>query len=419
MLRIWLLLAGIMLGAITVSLVPGLSEGLRIRLASWSGASWIAPVKTADETGAPSAHGQHPHDHNDEPIVKLSDLQIKAAGIEIAEVREGILTRRLFAPGSIVPSSDRIARVAVKLVGTVAELRKRLGDSVAQNEVVAVIESRDVADAKSEYLAARTIHDLQLVLFARAKMLREGKVSTENDFLRAQAAAEDARIKMEVARQKLSALGLTEEQIAGLPQQPVASMRRHELRAPIAGRIAERRVDLGALVGREGQESELFVIVDLDVVWADLAVPPADLPSIHEGQEITITSGASGERARANIIFISPLLDKDTRTARVVAALENPAHAWRPGSFITAEIPLEQQHADIVIPKSALQTIKGERVVFVRREDGFEARKVTTAREDDRAIEIVSGLAPAERVAVASTFIHKAELGKAEAGHEH
>jgi cobalt-zinc-cadmium efflux system membrane fusion protein len=82
---------------------------------------------------------------------------------------------------------------------------------------------------------------------------------------------------MEVARQKLSALGLTAEQIVTLPEEPVTSLRRHELRAPIAGKIAELRVDLGALVGREGQENELYVIVDLDVLWADLAVPPASL----------------------------------------------------------------------------------------------------------------------------------------------
>ena len=88
---------------------------------------------------------------------------------------------------------------------------------------------------------------------------------------------EDARVKIETARQKLFALSLTAEQIEALPQQPVETLRRQELRAPIAGRVAERRVELGSLVGREGQESELFVIADLSVVWADLSVSPSDL----------------------------------------------------------------------------------------------------------------------------------------------
>jgi cobalt-zinc-cadmium efflux system membrane fusion protein len=56
--------------------------------------------------------------------------------------------------------------------------------------------------------------------------------------------------------------------------------------------------------------------------------------------------------------------------------------------------------------------------VFVRREEGFIARNVTTGRTDDRAIEIISGLSPGERIAIANSFVLKAELGKAEATHE-
>ena len=180
------------------------------------------------------------------------------------------MSKRIFVPGSIVPSGDHIARVAVRLLGTVAELRKRLGDPVEAGEVVAVIESREVADAKSEYLGARLVFELQQTLFNRSTRLFEGKVLSENDFLRARTTFEDARVKIETARQKLFALSLTADQIEALPQQPVETLRRQELRAPIAGRIAERRVELGSLVGREGQESELFVIADLSVVWADL-----------------------------------------------------------------------------------------------------------------------------------------------------
>ena len=74
-----------------------------------------------------------------------------------------------------------------------------------------------------------------------------------------------------------------------------------------------------------------------DRICADLAVSPAELSNIQEGQVITLFAGASGERAKAKVIFVSLLLDKDTRTARVVALLPNPTHQWRPGSFATAE----------------------------------------------------------------------------------
>jgi cobalt-zinc-cadmium efflux system membrane fusion protein len=365
--------------------------------------------------GEKSGAGEEKHD---EATIKLSDRQVDAGKFAVSEVQGGMLSKRITVPGSIVPSGDHIARVAVRLLGTVAELRKRLGDAVQAGEVVAVIESREVADAKSEYLAARLVFDLQQTLFTRSTRLFEGKVLSENDFLRARTTFEDARVKIEIARQKLFALSLIAEQIEALPQQPVETLRRQELRAPIAGRVAERRVELGSLVGREGQESELFVIVNLSVVWADLAVSPSDLATIHEGQQITIAAGTGGEPSPATIMFVSPLLDKDTRAARVVASVDNAALKWRPGSFITAEIPTDEAPAAIVVPKTALQSLKGDTVVFVRTADGFEARKVSIGRQDARLAEVTSGLVTGEHIASANTFILKADLGKAEVEHD-
>jgi cobalt-zinc-cadmium efflux system membrane fusion protein len=384
MIRIWLLAAGLVLGA-------------------------AFPVIAHDEKkAAPEGH--------DDALVKLTERQVDAGKFAVTEVGGGVLSKRITVPGSIVPSGDHIARVAVRLLGTVSELRKRLGDPVEAGEVVAVIESREVADAKSEYLGARLVFELQQTLFNRSTRLFEGKVLSENDFLRARTTFEDARVKIETARQKLFALSLTAEQIDALPQQPVETLRRQELRAPIAGRVAERRVELGSLVGREGQESELFVIADLSVVWADLSVSPSDLSAIHEGQKISLTG--RGESSPATIMFVSPLLDKETRAARVVASVDNAARKWWPGSFVTAEIPTDETPAAIVVPKTALQTIKGDTAVFVRTANGFEARKVSVGRQDSRLVEVTEGLAAGERVATANTFVLKAELGKAEASHD-
>lgn len=384
MIRIWLLAAGLMLGA-------------------------AFPVAAHDEKKA-LAEG------HDDALVKLTDRQVDAGRFAVIEVGSGALGKRITVPGSIVPSGDHIARVAVRLLGTVSELRKRLGDPVEAGEVVAVIESREVADAKSEYLGARLVFELQQTLFNRSTRLFEGKVLSENDYLRARTTFEDARVKIETARQKLFALSLTADQIEALPQQPVETLRRQELRAPIAGRIAERRVELGSLVGREGQESELFVIADLSVVWADLSVSPSDLSTIQEGQKIMLTGG--GESSPATVMFVSPLLDKETRAARVVASVDNAARKWRPGLFVTAEIPTDEMPAAIVVAKTALQTVKGDTVVFVRRENGFVVRKIGVGRQDARLVEVTDGLTAGERVATSNSFVLKAELGKAEAGHE-
>jgi cobalt-zinc-cadmium efflux system membrane fusion protein len=384
MIRIWLLAAGLVLGA-----------------------AFTAAAQDEKQVGSES---------HDDALVKLTERQVERGKFAVTEVAGGVLSKHIVVPGTIVPSGDHIARVAVRLLGTVSELRKRLGDPVEAGEVVAVIESREVADAKSEYLGARLVFELQQTLFNRSTRLFQGKVLSENDYLRARTTYEDARVKFETARQKLFALSLTADEIEALPQQPVETLRRQELRAPIKGRIAERRVELGSLVGREGQESELFVIVDLSVVWADLSVSPSLLSAIHEGRKITLTG--SGENSPATIMFVSPLLDKETRAARVVASIENTSHRWRPGLFVTAVIPTGEAPAAIVVAKTALQIVKGDTVVFVRAESGFEARKIGVGQQDANLIEVTKGLAAGERVATANTFVLKAELGKADAGHD-
>jgi cobalt-zinc-cadmium efflux system membrane fusion protein len=379
---------------------------IRIIIAAAAITLGLCLTATANDDDKPAVGGTK--------AIKLTEQQVEAGKFAVAEVRAGKLSKRISVPGSIVPSGDRIARVAVRLLGTVSELRKRLGDNVQAGEVVAVIESREVADAKSEYLAARLMFDLQQTLFNRSTKLFEGKVLSENDFLRARTTFEDARVKIETARQKLFALSLTAEQIEALPQQPVETLRLQELRAPISGRVAERRVEIGSLVGREGQESELYVIVDLGVVWADLAIPTSELANIQEGQKITIAAGTNAESSPATIMFVSPLLDRDTRAARVVASVDNAAGKWRPGAFVTAEIPIDEKSADLVAPLAALQSLHGEPVVFVRNVEGFEARKVEVGRRDARVAEITAGLAAGERVATLNTFTLKADLGKSE-----
>jgi len=407
-----LLAGGLVLGIIGVILASDRAGPLRAGLASLPGMYWAgSPGHTLPR------QREHPREQH-EGDLKLSAEQIEVAGIKVSDAAPGVIARRLAVPGTIVPNGDRIARVSVRLLGTVAELRKRLGDRVERNEVVAVIESREVADAKTEYLSARFTHELQEILTERAKRLADIKAMSENDYLRARTAFDDARIKQAAARQKLFALGLTEQQVAALQNQPAGTLQQQELRSPISGLVAERRVDLGALVGREGQESELFVIVDLSDVWVELAVAPAELAHLAQGQEIAVRARADGDAAPARVTFIGPLLDKETRLARVVAVLSNPNDTWKPGEFVTAEIRLAAQPVAIAVPKTALQSIKGARVVFVRTDEGFQVRTVLTGREDERSVEIASGLTLGEPIAVTNTFTLKAERGKSEAAHE-
>jgi cobalt-zinc-cadmium efflux system membrane fusion protein len=222
-------------------------------------------------------------------------------------------------------------------------------------------------------------------------------------------------MNLDIARQKLFALGGTESELTALPDEPETALRRQEVRAPISGRVVDRKVDLGAAVGRDNLETELFTVADLDRVWVELAVGPTDLPRVAEGQTVSIAAHGLAKRAAGKIVFIGPILDKETHSARVVAEIANPDGNWRPGSLVQAVVAIEERAVALAAPASAVQTIGKTRVVFVRTQDGFERRPVTLGDGDDRLFEVLSGVRAGETIAAGNTFIIKAELLKSPA----
>jgi cobalt-zinc-cadmium efflux system membrane fusion protein len=352
--------------------------------------------------------------HGREGLIKLSRAQIAALRIEVAPVGPGMLSRTVRVPGNVMMDSDRIGHVPAKVIGTVVELRKRLGDVVQKGEVVAYLESREVADAKSEFLTAGANLELQTTLFERERSLFEKKISAEQQFLRAENAFSLSKLRHDLARQKLSALDVDEAEIAELPKQPVANLRRYALRSPIAGRVIERRVDLGAPVGGDQQEKEIYVVADLSSVWVELVASAPDLALLKEGDGITIEDSAR-VKATGKTIFISPMVSKETRTTRVIVSLDNADGRWRPGSFVGANIPVDRRAVPLLLPRNAIQTIDGKLVAFVQVPDGFEARAVQAGAMTEEAVEVIGGLKPGEVVAVLNTFVLKSDLGKAKA----
>ena len=372
--------------------LPSLFSAMRSR---------VAPDRQSEAIQPESADGE----------VRLSAAQIEASKIATATVGPGVVTRRITAPAAIKPDPDKIARVAAKVAGVVEELRKRLGDNVVRGETIAIIDSREVAEAKSEYLAALANFDLQNVLFQREKGLFEKKITAEQLFLKAKAVFMEAKVKLDLARQKLAALDMSEQEIAALPSQPIADLRRKEIRAPISGRVIERMVSIGQPVGGEGQAKELYVISDLSVVEAEIAVPAADLGLLRDGQEVRIQN-AEGRVFEGKITYVNAMITKETRTGNVRARFANPDFSLRPGSLLEAEISLKEARVKLKIPRSAVMIIDGKPNVFVRTPEGFTKRDVELGRGDDNSVEVVSGLQQGEQIAVSNVFLLKAELGK-------
>ncbi len=368
--------------------------------------------KSKDGHGHGAAQG---HDEDQEGVIKLTASQLLAAGIETAVVVSGALVKEIAVPGRVSLNLEGQAKVVPKVSGTVNAVKKRLGESVTKGEVLATLESREMADAKAEYLEAWRAENLARTIYQREARLWKQKVTAEQEYLNAEAAYESAKIKLELAGQKLQTFGLADEDVKKLPKtKDDPSFRTYDIRSPISGQVTALELVLGQAVGTD---KEIFTIADLSTVWVELAIQPADLAFAAVGQEVRIESNS--RTATGKIVILSPVIDPDSRSAKAIAEIDNTKREWRLGDFVKAQLISGRIEANLVVPKDAIQTIKSQTAAFVSEEGGFKMRPVTVGREDSTRVEIVSGLEAGETVAVKNTFTLKAELGKAEAEHEH
>jgi multidrug efflux pump subunit AcrA (membrane-fusion protein) len=192
------------------------------------------------------------------------------------------------------------------------------------------------------------------------------------------------------------------------------------VRAPFAGVVVEKHVTRGELLS--GDES-IFTIADLSSVWVDLSVYQKDLPFVRKGQRVHISVGRGIPAADGRIAFVSPIVDRQTRTATARIILSNPNGIYRPGLFVTAEIDVSGAAAAVVIPKAAVLRIESENVVFVPGDEGLVAKPVRLGRSSRTHVEILEGLQGGQRYVAVGAFKLKAELVTsglgAHAGHGH
>lgn len=380
----------------------------------------VAPIHSEPEThdadGNREAHGDD-HSGETEALIHLSPAQIREFGIKTASAGPGEIYLDTELPGEIVPDPDRLAHIVPRVPGVTRAVHKKTGDFVKAGEDLAVIESRELADIKADYLTALKHLELSRRHYQREKRLYDRKITSEQEFLDAETAFAEATIRIYGAKQKLMALGLDEQYVDGLHDRPNASLTSYSITAPISGRIIQRNIAAGEVVG---PQSDIFTVAELRRVWVNLTVYQKDLGAIEPGQSVTICADKIDAEANGRIDYVSPIVNESTRTATARVILENPDGRWRPGLFVTGRIRSSSVAADIVIPQSAIQTIDGETVVFLKKDHGFQPRVVKAGRYDMRHVEIVSGLEPNTRIAVTQTFMLKAELNKdAIGGHQH
>ncbi|WP_095113693.1 efflux RND transporter periplasmic adaptor subunit [Pseudomonas sp. Irchel 3H7] len=373
----------------------------------WSGNASIDAH--ADETSEHADHAEEgaAAEHAEEGHIELSAEQITAAGIQLAEAKAQNISRGLPFPGEVRFDEDRTAHVVPRVPGVVESVAVNLGQTVKKGQLLAVIASQQISDQRSEQAAAQRRLALARTTYEREKKLWQDKISAEQDFLQARQALQEAEIAVSNAQQKISVLSGSGVATGG---------NRYELRAPFDGVVVEKHLTPGEVVD---ESTAAFTLSDLSRVWVTFGVSPKDLNKVQVGKAVTVSAPELNAEVVGSVAYVGSLLGEQTRTATVRVTLENPQGSWRPGLFVTALVATDSREAKVAVPETAIQTVEDKSTVFVRTDDGFEARAVELGSRAAGHVEITQGLEPGAQVASAGSFVLKSELGKASAEHSH
>ena len=362
--------------------------------------------------------------------VQLSHEALKSSGIKIMTAGPARIKTLLELPGEIKLDQNRLAHVVPRFAGVVTAVHRNLGDRVRMGEVIAIVDSLELAEAKGQYI--ESVHRLELAQtsFIREQSLWRNKISPEQDYLHSRHALEEAEITKQIGAQKLLALGLSHADLATLSIEPEGPVRlhrlrtpfreqtltRYEIRAPLDGIVIEKHLVLGEAIKGD---TVIFMIADLSTVWGDFSVYAKDLNAVRLGQEVTVRSKVLAIEATATVSYLGPLVGEETRSARAHVHIPNPDGRWRPGLFVTVEVVEEEVTVPVAVAAEAIQTYRDWQVVFAQYGDLFEARPLELGRSDGQWVEVVKGLSAGERYAATNSFVLKAELGKSGATHDH
>lgn len=343
-----------------------------------------------------------------------SNLSTTKAGVTTGRPTQSATSTSVELLGEITFNENQLAMVTPLGGGVITEVLKDVGDEVVAGEVLAVVHSRDIAAARSEYTKALAESKRAKLTLAREQDLYEKKISPRKDLEQAQAAAAVADATVIVSRQYLYNLGLSEKDIVDTAPhgKDVSAL---PVRAPFSGTVIKRSAVIGTAVA---PGDGLFAVADLSTMWMELSIAESQLSSVRLGSLVQarfdVYTGISFE---GEIAWISPTISPDSRMLQARVVLANPQGLLKEGLFGRASLSGFAERNALSVSAGAVQEIDGKAVVFRKLEDDlYETRLISTSVAHDGNILVMAGLAPEDEIVTSGSYIVKSEFLKARLG---
>jgi len=312
----------------------------------------------------------------------------KALGIAPVEMRAA--PHAMVFPATVESDPSRTANVVVPLTGRITELKVGLGDHVTRNQLLAVVDSGDMAQAYADVAKATDALTLAKKGLERARGVQQAGGNAVKDLESAQSGYSQAQAELERAQTRLQSINVAAQ--AG----PSRSIR---ITAPVSGYVTA----LSAAPGTYANDTTtpLMTIADLDSVWITANVPEADVGGINKGQAVEATLSAYPDQVfHGQVGFVSQVLQADTRRDMVRAVFANTDGRLKPNMFAKASIAVPQP-AQVFVPESALLMNNDNTTVFVEVSPwAFERRAVVLSYDETAGARVVQGLKAGDRVVV-------------------
>jgi cobalt-zinc-cadmium efflux system membrane fusion protein len=364
--------------------------------------------------GEPAPHQDEAPRHEELPTkVRLAPDVVRAAGIKTSPAVMDSLPETVDLTGEIAADPDRSARLAARVPGRIVEVRAKEGDRVKAGQVIAVLESPELARARASLASAEARARAARLNADRLRSLEVKSLAAGQEV--AVAAAEAAALDAEVAaaRQTLDAFGQSADQAAGRTA-------RVTIKTPIGGFVLTRDAVQGQSVDAE---HVIAVVGDLERVYFLGRLFEKDLARVKVGASAEVRLNAyPAEVFEAEIETIGRQIDPAARTVTARIVVKNHGDLVKVGLFGTARVvsgPAAATEKRVVVPRSAVTRVANRDVVFVRQPHGdFELHPVTLGPTASGRVVILSGLRAGEEVVVDGAFTLKSAILKGTFGGE-
>jgi cobalt-zinc-cadmium efflux system membrane fusion protein len=313
------------------------------------------------------------------------------ARLSVSPAQTELAGARLELPGVVESDPARTAEVLPPLGGRVLELKVALGDRVERGQVLALIDSPDLAQAYDDNDKAADSEALTGKNLQRQEGQFKIGAASEEDLDQARSDHAQAVAEYERTKAHLRAIGASSD----------AKDRGRQLAvtAPLSGSITSLSTTPGSLINDPTQP--IMAIADLSTIWVTALVPEKDIGAVHKGEEAEVTLAAYPDQTlKGKVLFVSDVVEPDSRRDKLRIAIANAQYLLKPNMFATVTL-IGSADSHVVLPTSALLMNNDRTSVFVATAPWtFERRTVRTQLEEGSTVTISSGVSAGEQVVV-------------------